>query len=113
MSMPPLLRTAYLAELVAADNAGQLGDDVRCFRHLERAHILSQRHTLAHTWTHLRMLHTGWRRRDAREVFGQVLRSIAALAKSMIWVPLGNTGGANVNPFKPMPVPPDLRLFLE
>jgi hypothetical protein len=111
--MNPILRAAYLSELAAADASARCGDDAVSFRHLERAHILSQRYTLAHTYTHLRMLHAGWRRRDAREVFGQVLRSIAALTKSMIWVPLGNTGGANVNPFKPMPVPPDLRLFLE
>ena len=33
--------------------------------------------------------------------------------KSIFWVPTGNTGGANVNPFKPMPVPDDLRPYLD
>ena len=113
MSMNPSLRAAYERELDLAD-AAQAGHDLdAAFAHLERAHILSQRHPLAHTSTHLRMLAVGWQRRDAREIFGQVMRSVAALTKSKIWVPLGNTGGANVNPFKPMPVPADLRPYLE
>ena len=33
--------------------------------------------------------------------------------KSIFWVPTGNTGGANVNPLKPMPVPDDLRPYLD
>ncbi len=113
MSMRPALRAAYLAEHAAAVAARSLADFDRAFVHLERAHVLSQRFTFAHTYTHLRMLAIGWRRRDLREVFGQVMRSIAALTKSKLWVPLGNTGGANVNPFKPMPVPPDLRTYLD
>jgi hypothetical protein len=113
MSMKPALRQAYQAEHAAADAALACRDLDTAFAHLERAHVLSQRFAFAHTWTHLRMFAVGWRRRDAREVFGQVTRSIAALTKSRIWVPLGNTGGANVNPLKPMPVPPDLRPYLD
>lgn len=113
MSMHTTLRAAYLAEHAAAAAARSCLDLDRAFAHLERAHILSQRHTLAHTNTHLRMLVIGWQRRDLREVFGQAMRSVAALTKSAIWVPTGNTGGANVNPFKPMPVPPDLRAYLD
>ena len=113
MSMKPALRDAYRQEHAAADAATARGELDGTFAHLERAHILSQRFAFAHTWTHLRMLAVGWRRRDLREVVGQVLRSVAALTKSRIWVPPGNTGGANVNPFKPIPVPPDLRLYLD
>ncbi|MBI2397169.1 MAG: DUF3703 domain-containing protein [Xanthomonadales bacterium] len=107
------LRTAYCNEHAATDAAISRGDFEVAFAHLERAHVLSQRFAFAHTWTHLRMLGVGWRRHDLREVIGQVFRSVAALTKSKIWVPLGNTGGANVNPFKPMPVPPDLRPYLD
>ena len=107
------LRAAYRDEHAAADAATARGELDVAFAHLERAHILSQRFAFAHMWTHLRMLAVGWRRHDAREVVGQVFRTVAALTKSKIWVPLGNTGGANVNPFKPMPVPPDLRVYLD
>lgn len=82
------------------------------FAHLERAHILSQRLTLMHVRTHLAMLGVGWRRRDTRELLGQVTRILAAAFFSRIWVPIGNTGGANVSAFRPMPVPEDLNAVM-
>ena len=85
MSMTAALRAAYLAEHAAADTARSFADHDRAFAHLERAHVLSQRFAFAHTYTHLRMLANGWRRRDMREVVGQVFRSVAALTKSKIW----------------------------
>jgi hypothetical protein len=106
-------RAAYARELEAAARAGQEGDLDTAFGHLERAHILGQRNTVAHTRAHLRMLHIGLRRRDRREILGQLLRIPAALTKSLIWVPRGNTGGADVNPFRPMPVPSDLQRYLD
>ena len=102
------LRTFYLKELAAAADAENRGDDGTAFRHLERAHILSQKFALAHAATHLRMFRLGWRRRDAREVLGQLTRAVAALLFSRLWVPVGNTGRANVSAFEPMPVPEDL-----
>jgi hypothetical protein len=55
------------------------------------------------------MLRIGWRRRDGREVRGQVLRLAAGGLLSWAgWLPVGNTGGANVPPKKPMPLPDDL-----
>jgi Protein of unknown function (DUF3703) len=36
----------------------------------------------------------------------------AALIFSKLWVPLGNTGGANVSALKPMPIPDDLKQVL-
>ncbi|MCZ8166996.1 DUF3703 domain-containing protein [Silanimonas sp.] len=113
MSMDSDLRAAYRGELAQADALESAGDWAGAFRHLERAHILGQRHTLAHTRTHLRMLRNGWKRADARELFGQVVRSVAALTKTVFWVPAGNTGGANVHPLKPMPIPDDLKPWLE
>ena len=113
MSMKAELRNAYHHEHASADAAIARGELDAAFAHLERAHILSQRFAFAHAWTHLRMLTVGWRRRDAREIVGQVFRSVAALTKSKLWVPLGNTGGANVHPFQPMPVPPDLHPYLD
>ncbi len=57
-------------------------------------------------------LKLGWRTRDMREVVGQLTRTFAALLFSRIWVPVGNTGRANVSPFAPMPLPEDLARVL-
>jgi hypothetical protein len=51
--------------------------------------------------------------RDWREVVGQMSRFIAATVFSRIWVPIGNTGRANVSTLRPMPIPADLRIVLE
>lgn len=82
------------------------------FYHLERAHVLGQSFTIPHTRTHWWMLKVGFKKRHVREVIGQITRIIASLLFSKIWVPLGNTGGANVNPLKPMPIPVDLQKIL-
>lgn len=79
------------------------------FSHLERAHILSQYSTRDHVAVHMAMLRWGLRQRDWRETAGQVVRIVGAATKTAIgWVPVGNTGGANVSPIKPMPLPDDL-----
>ena len=106
------LKPSYIAELEATRRAEGAGDFQTAFTHLERAHILSQKYALAHAATHLRMLRLGWRTRDFREVLGQLTRTIAALIFSRIWVPVGNTGRANVSAFAPMPVPEDLAEIL-
>jgi Protein of unknown function (DUF3703) len=80
-----------------------------CFVHLERAHVLAQRMTGRHTYVHWLMLVAGVRRRDYREVLGQVVRMLASVLFSRLWVPRGNTGRARLSALKPMPVPEDLR----
>ena len=111
--MTSSLRIAIRSEWDLSRSAAAEGDLVRAFSHLERAHILSQRLTGMHVRTHLLMLAMGWRRRDAREILGQLSRTLAAACFSRIWVPLGNTGGANVGALKPMPLPPDLSAILQ
>jgi len=106
-------REAFDHELAAASLTQAEGDAQAEFAHLERAHVIGQRSTLAHTLAHWRMFRFGLRHRDFREVIGQVPRMIAALSKSRVWVPVGNTGGANVNPFRSMPVPDDLRQHVD
>jgi len=77
--------------------------------HLERAHVLGQASTREHVRVHLQMLASAWHRGDAREIAGQALRVVGAAAFTGLgWVPEGNTGGANVSPFQPMAIPPDL-----
>ena len=60
------------------------------------------------------MLIAAVRRKDRRETIGQVLRLIVAGPGSITGrYPVGNTGGANVNAFQPMPIPDDLHAYLE
>jgi len=110
--MSPQLKAAFATEMQQAKDCFGAGDIGSAFVHLERAHILGQRDTLRHTWSHWWMFRVGLRSRDFREVRGQMLRMVAALLFSRVWVPEGNTGGANVSPLKPMPIPADLRELL-
>jgi hypothetical protein len=110
-------RTALLAawseERSAAQDARNRGDLEAEWNHLERAHILSQPMAGPHLRTHVSMLGYGFRRRDRREVVGQLVRLLVAAPGS--WTgryPVGNTGGANVNALKPMAIPDDLQAVL-
>jgi hypothetical protein len=97
-------------ELSLAAAAERRGLAAQAFRHLERAHILGQASTVQHVRVHGRMLAWATRHRRPREWLGQLLRIVGAASKTAVGlVPEGNTGGADVSPFAPMPVPPDLR----
>ena len=114
MPMKPKLRAAFEAELGEATRAEAGGELARAWRHLERAHILSQAYAGPHVRTHCRMLGFGWRRRDVGELFGQLVRIVVAGPGSWMGrAPLGNTGGANVGILTPMPIPEELRALLD
>lgn len=101
-------------EIAKAKRFAANGDAASAFRHLERAHVLGQSSTYYHTRVHWLMLKHGFRERDVKEVAGQVLRIGGAATKTPLGIyPKGNTGGANVNPLKPMPIEPDLAEILE
>ena len=104
------LRAAWAAERTAAREARRQGNNETEWKHLERAHILSQPMAVAHVRTHMAMLAAGMRRHDRAEVLGQLLRIAVAAPGS--WTgryPIGNTGGADVSALRPMPIPDDLR----
>jgi len=112
-SNPTSIRLAWRAEHRAADQARIAGDTAQEWKHLERAHILSQPLPGPHVVTHLAMFRYAVRHRDRREILGQVLRSLVAGPGSATGrYPLGNTGGANVSARAPMPVPEDLAAIL-
>lgn len=107
------LREGWAAERTAALSARQRSDTADEWRHLERAHVLSQPIAGAHVRTHLSMLAYGVRHRDRREIAGQLVRLLVAAPGT--WTgryPVGNTGGANVSALEPMPVPDDLQAVL-
>jgi hypothetical protein len=110
--MSPALRVAFAEEMELAATALKGADHATAFPHFERAHILGQRDTWMHLRSHVGMLRVGWQRRDAGELFGQLTRLLAAALFSRIWVPVGNTGGANVSALRPMPIPEDLQRLL-
>jgi hypothetical protein len=109
--MPPAARAAYQAEMRAARTAVEAGAR---WRHLERAHILSQPWPWPHTRNHLAMFALAVAQRDRRETFGQVVRIIVAAPGSALGrYPEGNTGRARVGLTEPMPVPDDLAAVLQ
>jgi hypothetical protein len=107
------LNDAWSAERNSARAARQQGEPTAEWHHLERAHILSQPMAWPHLVTHAAMFAAAWRRRDGREISGQALRLVLAVPGSISGkYPLGNTGGADVSAFAPMPIPDDLRPLL-
>jgi hypothetical protein len=111
--MGRVILEAFNREWQLSIAARAAGDLERAFGHLERAHILGQRSTRLHVRSHVGMLGIAWQRSDVREIAGQLTRIVAAALFSRLWVPVGNTGGANVSATRPMPVPPDLQAILD
>lgn len=102
------------SELESAKLARVAGDTRREFGHLERAHVLGQESTYWHVKVHMLMLAWALRNHSVREVLGQVLRILGAGTKTVFGlVPKGNTGGANVSPFKKVPIEPELAAMIE
>ena len=59
------------------------------------------------------MFKLGLRMHSIREVWGQFLRIIGASTKTPLGIyPKGNTGGANVWFFRPMPIAEDLQQII-
>jgi hypothetical protein len=112
-SMPGALKPFYNAELAKAETLLQQGKLQECWRHYERAHILGQRYPLQHSYVHWLMLKFGIKIKSTKEVFGQITRLVFGGVKSFVGtVPIGNTGGANVPPLKPMEIPEDLKAII-
>eukprot|EP00919_Chromeraceae_sp_WS-2016_P041046 GHVR01097959.1.p1 GENE.GHVR01097959.1~~GHVR01097959.1.p1 ORF type:complete len:118 (+),score=5.10 GHVR01097959.1:136-489(+) len=112
--MSPHLTRAFDRELSLSRQAMAHGQRDVAFTHLERAHILGQRHFYPHLLTHWKMLNWGLCQRQPQEVLGQILRLFAVIPGSLFgWVPTGNTGGANISAFKTLPLPEDLQAILD
>jgi hypothetical protein len=109
-TMSTEVRAAYAREMAAARTAA---DPAVRWRHLERAHILSQPWAWPHTRNHLAMFALAIAQRDRREALGQVIRIIVAAPGSALGrYPEGNTGRTGAGLTQPMPTPPDLAALL-
>jgi len=79
------------------------------WRHLERAHIVSQPDPWLHSCNHAAMLTLALRQRDRREALGQVVRLLVAAPGSLSGrYPTGNTGRVDAGLMTPMAIPADL-----
>lgn len=111
--MPEKLVPFYKQELTMARR--YLLTDLRIsWRHLERAHILGQPYPLEHTYVHWKMLRFGFRIKSIKEIVGQLPRLAVGGIKSFVGIiPVGNTGGADVPPLLPMPIPDELQAIID
>lgn len=99
------IRPFVLEEIREAVAEQHAGNAEKSFSHLENAHILGQESTYLHVLVHVRMARWAVRQKDLKELTGQILRIVGAATKTAIGlVPIGNTGGANISPFKPLPL---------
>ncbi|RUR31655.1 DUF3703 domain-containing protein [Vreelandella nanhaiensis] len=102
------------AELANATWARSIGNIQQEFFYLERAHVIGQESTYWHVKVHVLMLLWASRNNSLKEILGQVFRIVGAATKTAFGlVPQGNTGGANVSPFKKMPISPELATLIE
>jgi hypothetical protein len=108
MKLNRVLAEAIESEFGEAGRKLAAGDALHAFTHLERAHVLGQKHTRAHIRAHWAMLRYAWHYGKARDVVGQVGRIIGAALWTWAWVPEGNTGGTNIGAFEKLPIPPEL-----
>ncbi len=100
-------------KLQAAASAYRAGELNLAFGLMEEAHVLGQRYFAPHWRTHAWMLRAGMARRDMCEVAGQFGRLFITPAGHLTGrLPIGNTGGANVSAFVPMPIPDHLQTIL-
>ncbi len=107
--MPSALVKFFDKELNDAENNFNMNFYQQSWKHLERAHILGQPNPLAHSIVHWKMLLFGLRTKNSKEIIGQIPRLLFGGVKSFVGkIPVGNTGGANVPPLKPMEIPEDL-----
>ncbi|MCO7223534.1 DUF3703 domain-containing protein [Pleionea sp. CnH1-48] len=102
--MNPQRQSAFYTALTNAHRLMREEQPQAAFYQLENAHILGQDNWRLHTRSHWEMAKWAIKYRNLNEWIGQGFRIIAALLFTHLWVPRGNTGGANVNPFKPMPI---------
>lgn len=111
--MPRRLKSHYQKELIAYREFYSESKLQQAWRHLERAHILGQPYPFQHSKVHWLMLKFGIRIKNAKEILGQIPRLLVGGVKSFVGtIPVGNTGGANVPPLKPMEIPKDLQQII-
>ena len=108
------LKKNFYLKLAKAKGLISLKQYEEAFSFLEDAHVLGQRYIIPHTIAHIYMLKIGFLQKDLKEIIGQLFRIPTGVLGSMFGIlPIGNTGGSNVPPFKKMEVRDDLQKMLQ
>lgn len=103
--MPQSLKPFFKRELVEYKRHLKAGSLSTAWNHLERAHVIGQAYPYHHSLVHWKMLLFGIRIKNTKEVIGQIPRLLVGGVKSFVGkIPLGNTGGANIPPLRPLPI---------
>ncbi|MAC96734.1 MAG: hypothetical protein CMC96_14675 [Flavobacteriales bacterium] len=108
--MPARLQPYFEQELRAYRAALEKNQFSIAWRHLERAHIIGQAYPWEHSYVHWKMLLFGIKIKNTKEVVGQIPRLVFGGIKSFVGtIPVGNTGGANVPPLRPLPISEEIQ----
>ncbi|MEL7148266.1 MAG: DUF3703 domain-containing protein [Bacteroidota bacterium] len=113
-TMPKKLKPYFDQELKEYDRHLKSGGLQLAWHHLERAHIIGQAYPYHHSYVHWKMLLFGFHIKDRKEIIGQIPRLLVGGVKSFVGkIPVGNTGGVNVPPLKPLPINEELLEIFE
>lgn len=113
-TLPQELKPHFEKELSAYRIEMDNNNLYNAWKHLERAHVIGQSFPYEHTYVHWKMLQFGFKIKSGKEIIGQIPRLLIGGVKSFVGkVPLGNTGGANVPPLKPMPINSEIEKLFE
>lgn len=106
----PAVYRQFGVEVKAAHDRLVGSNDLKgTWKHLERAHILSQASAWRHVAIHFLMFLFAIWTLDFPEAIGQLPRLLLAGPSSLFRLaPRGNTGGADVGLFEKLPLPKDL-----
>ncbi len=101
-------------EIIRAKALMRAGRPADAMPHLERAHVLGQRFVAPHVVVHWLMFRVAVEQRRPGAAFGQLVRvALGAVGSAVGTVPVGNTGGSDVNMFRKMSIPADLAAVME
>jgi len=76
VKIPRHLKEAYNSELNCYRHYLNKKEYDNAWNHLERSHIIGQSYPIEHTYSHWLMLKFGFRQKDTKEVFGQIIRLV-------------------------------------
>lgn len=103
----------YCAELEKYKEGLRKKDKASVVYHLGRAHILSQDNAYRHVYIHWLMLLFSFQFMKLSEVFAQMVRIVVTLPGHLTGrVPVGNIGWGFVGLMQTMPIPEDLKEFV-
>lgn len=113
MSRRSELAQALVKEISLYTNARVKGDHQLCIHHLGRAHIISQYKWFHHFYVHFLMYEYAWKRKDYKEVRGQLLRLLVTIPGHILKrLPSGNIGWSTIGLMETRPLPFDLQKLL-